>query len=84
MLKTENEHRNQNQTLQYSVLLEYSVLSSWLTLTSKKVAFEAVNLTSVMDMVFLLLIFFMVTSQFADEERALELPLPGASEAKNR
>jgi biopolymer transport protein ExbD len=45
-------------------------------------AFDAVNLTSVMDLVFLLLIFFMVTSQFADEERALELPLPSASEAK--
>ena len=45
-------------------------------------AFDSVNLTSVMDLVFLLLIFFMVTSEFSKEENALELPLPAASEAK--
>lgn len=45
-------------------------------------AFDSVNLTSVMDLVFLLLIFFMVTSEFAKEERSIDLPLPAASEAK--
>jgi biopolymer transport protein ExbD len=39
------------------------------------------NLTPMIDMVFLLLIFFLVASRFEEEERALELKLPSASEA---
>lgn len=39
------------------------------------------NLTPMIDMVFLLLIFFLVASRFEEEERALELNLPSASEA---
>lgn len=43
---------------------------------------DAINMTPVIDMVFLLLIFFLVASQFAEEERSLEVVLPSASEAR--
>lgn len=39
-------------------------------------------MTPIIDMVFLLLIFFLVASQFAEEERSLEVVLPSASEAR--
>ena len=39
------------------------------------------NLTPVIDVVFLLLIFFLVATRFAEEDREMELPLPDASEA---
>lgn len=38
----------------------------------------ALNLTSLIDVVFLLLVFFMVATTFLDPERALELDLPRA------
>ena len=38
----------------------------------------AVNLTSLIDVVFLLLVFFMVTTTFLDPERQIELDLPQA------
>ena len=44
-------------------------------------ALDSINMTPVIDMVFLLLIFFLVASQFAEEERSLEVVLPSASEA---
>jgi biopolymer transport protein ExbD len=40
-----------------------------------------VNLTPMIDMVFLLLIFFLVATRFEEEERSLEVQLPQASEA---
>ena len=40
-----------------------------------------VNLTPMIDMVFLLLIFFLVSTRFEEEERSLEVQLPQASEA---
>lgn len=43
---------------------------------------EALNLTPMIDMVFNLLIFFLVASQFAEEERELNVVLPSASEAR--
>lgn len=45
-------------------------------------ALNSINMTPVIDMVFLLLIFFLVASQFAEEERSLEVVLPSASEAR--
>lgn len=45
-------------------------------------ALDAINMTPVIDMVFLLLIFFLVASQFSEEERALKVVLPSASEAR--
>jgi len=45
-------------------------------------ALNTINMTPVIDMVFLLLIFFLVASHFAEEERHLEVVLPAASEAK--
>jgi biopolymer transport protein ExbD len=39
------------------------------------------NLTPMIDCVFLLLIFFLVATQLADEERELDVKLPTASEA---
>ena len=45
-------------------------------------ALSTINMTPVIDMVFLLLIFFLVASQFAEDERALKVVLPSASEAK--
>lgn len=43
---------------------------------------DSINMTPIIDMVFLLLIFFLVASQFADEERQLQVMLPTASEAQ--
>ena len=40
-----------------------------------------VNLTPMIDMVFLLLIFFLVATRFEEEERSLDVQLPQASEA---
>jgi biopolymer transport protein ExbD len=40
-----------------------------------------VNLTPMIDMVFLLLIFFLVATSFVEEERSLKVNLPQASEA---
>jgi biopolymer transport protein ExbD len=40
-----------------------------------------VNLTPMIDMVFLLLIFFLVATRFEEEERSLDVHLPQASEA---
>ena len=45
-------------------------------------ALSGINLTSLIDVVFLLLIFFLVATRFAEEERELEVLLPEASEAK--
>ncbi|MBM3998167.1 MAG: biopolymer transporter ExbD [Planctomycetes bacterium] len=45
-------------------------------------ALSAINFTSLIDVVFLLLIFFLVASRFAEEDRQLEVRLPNASEAK--
>lgn len=45
-------------------------------------ALDLVNLTPMIDMVFLLLIFFLVTSRFAEEDRELDVVLPSASEAR--
>lgn len=49
---------------------------------NKGQALNTINMTPVIDMVFLLLIFFLVASRFADEERHLAVVLPSASEAK--
>jgi len=45
-------------------------------------ALETLNLTSLMDVVFLLLIFFLVATRFSEEERELDVVLPKASEAQ--
>jgi biopolymer transport protein ExbD len=45
-------------------------------------AFESLNLTSLMDVVFLLLIFFLVATRFAEEDKELDVVLPNASEAR--
>ncbi|MEZ6093978.1 MAG: biopolymer transporter ExbD [Pirellulaceae bacterium] len=47
----------------------------------KNRAAAAVNLTPLIDCVFLLLIFFLVASRIADEEPQLDLELPNVSEA---
>jgi biopolymer transport protein ExbD len=41
----------------------------------------AIDLTPIIDMVFLLLIFFIIAARFEEEERSLPLKLPQASEA---
>lgn len=45
-------------------------------------AVGAMNLTPMIDVVFLLLIFIMVTARFEQEDRQLRVSLPSASEAK--
>ena len=45
-------------------------------------ALHSLSMTPLIDVVFLLLIFFLVATRFADEERELEVVLPQASEAK--
>ena len=39
------------------------------------------SLMPLLDVIFLLLIFFLVATRFAEEDREMELPLPDASEA---
>ncbi len=48
----------------------------------KGTALAALSLTPLIDVVFLLLIFFLVTTRFAEEDRQLEVTLPSASEAR--
>ena len=48
----------------------------------KGAALSAVSITPLIDVVFLLLIFFLVASRFAEEDRELEMDLPTAAEAK--
>ena len=45
-------------------------------------ALATLSLTPLIDIVFLLLIFFLVATRFAEEERELEVTLPEASEAQ--
>jgi biopolymer transport protein ExbD len=45
-------------------------------------ALENLTLTPLIDVVFLLLIFFLVATRFAEEERELDVMLPEASEAQ--
>jgi biopolymer transport protein ExbD len=45
-------------------------------------ALESLSLTPLIDVVFLLLIFFLVATRFAEEEREMEVRLPEASEAR--
>jgi biopolymer transport protein ExbD len=45
---------------------------------------QAMNLTSMTDLVFLLLVFFLCATTFLDPERALELELPQADSARQR
>ena len=46
------------------------------------VALASLSLTPLIDIVFLLLIFFLVATRFADEDRELAVNLPTASEAQ--
>ena len=48
----------------------------------KGAALAGLNLTPLIDVVFLLLIFFLVATRFAEEERELDVLLPEASEAQ--
>ena len=45
-------------------------------------ALATISLTPLIDVVFLLLIFFLVATKFAEEERELDVVLPEASEAQ--
>jgi len=45
-------------------------------------ALSNLSLTPLIDIVFLLLIFFLVATRFAEEEREMDIDLPAASEAK--
>jgi len=45
-------------------------------------ALDSLNLTPLIDVVFLLLIFFLVATRFAEEDRELDVRLPSASEAQ--
>lgn len=47
----------------------------------KGAALGSLSLTPLIDIVFLLLIFFLVATRFAEEDRELEVMLPSASEA---
>ena len=49
---------------------------------NKGSALAGLTLTPLIDVVFLLLIFFLVATRFAEEERELAVQLPDASEAK--
>ena len=48
----------------------------------KSRALDSLNLTPLIDVVFLLLIFFLVATRFAEEDRELDVKLPTVSEAK--
>jgi len=49
---------------------------------NKGTSLDVLSMTSLIDVVFLLLIFFLVATRFAQEDRELEVQLPAASEAK--
>jgi biopolymer transport protein ExbD len=48
----------------------------------EKSAIDSVPMTPLIDCVFLLLIFFLVSTQLAEDERKLDVALPAASEAQ--
>ena len=48
---------------------------------NKGTAISTLSLTPLIDVVFLLLIFFLVATRFAQEDREIDVPLPDASEA---
>ena len=48
----------------------------------KSAVLESLSLTPLVDVVFLLLIFFLVATRFAEEDRELDVRLPTASEAR--
>jgi biopolymer transport protein ExbD len=48
----------------------------------KSIVLQSLSLTPLIDVVFLLLIFFLVATRFAEEERELSVKLPTASEAR--
>jgi biopolymer transport protein ExbD len=48
----------------------------------KSIVLQSLSLTPLIDVVFLLLIFFLVSTRFAEEERELQVNLPTASEAQ--
>lgn len=50
--------------------------------TSTSEELPSVNLTPMIDIVFLLIVFFMVGTQFTDKERQINLTLPGAGQLK--
>ena len=50
--------------------------------TSTSEELPAVNLTPMIDVVFLLIVFFMVGTQFTEKERQIGVKLPGAGELK--
>ena len=45
-------------------------------------AMSSLSLTPLIDVVFLLLVFFLVAARFADEERRMEILLPAAAQAR--
>ena len=49
---------------------------------NKGVALGSLSMTPLIDIVFLLLIFFLVSTRFADEDSELDVQLPTASEAQ--
>ena len=49
---------------------------------NKGTALGALSLTPLIDIVFLLLIFFLVATRFADVDREMDVELPAASEAR--
>ena len=48
----------------------------------KSSALTSLSMTPLIDIVFLLLIFFLVATRFAEEDREVDVSLPSASEAK--
>ena len=48
----------------------------------KSTSLEVLNMTPIIDVVFQLLLFFLVATRFAAEDRELDVMLPAASEAK--
>ena len=48
----------------------------------KSSALQSLSLTPLIDVVFLLLIFFLVSTRFAEEDRQMDVSLPSASEAR--
>jgi biopolymer transport protein ExbD len=52
-----------------------------MTVKPKKHAVGSLSVTPLIDVVFLLLIFFLVATRFAEEEREIEIELPTASQS---
>ena len=63
------------------MLSVFSVVNVFMPLKTQQDELPALNLTPMIDVVFLLIVFFMCASKFSDEQRDIDLRLPEVAKA---